>query len=607
MKKSPRKACLTFISSVVSMTRLAVEAYPIGFAVTLLLNIILGVLPVVAAWITKLIFDALTLQIQEDSQSIISSSLLGLLSLQAIVFVVSQGLAPVSAYFRNESARILGYKVQTLMYKKISGLAGLAPFEDPEFYDAIQIASDGARNGPASMLSSLITIVQAVVSLMAFAGVLLALSPMLTVLVVVAVIPQLYVQLRMSSRRYDLAVKNTIKERKAFYFGRVLSTVPFAKEIRLFGLADYFLNLLEDTHKEIYESQRRQQKRNLIGQLGLASFTSIIVSIAFLFVVIQAFMHRISIGDVTLYTNAVGSVQSSLFSLINMAALMHENVLFYKHFDRVLKLPQPVRISEVTRQVSDLADCIEIRNLSFRYSASHPWILRNVNLRLPAGKCMALIGLNGAGKTTLVKLLTRLYDPTEGMILWDGVDIRDFDPQELREKMAVIFQDFVHYDLSVRENIGLGNVSNLQNDDAVQWAADQAGISDAIQNLPQGYDTVLSRWLATEGRGSELSGGEWQKVAIARMFMKPSSFMILDEPTAALDAQAEYDLYNCFIELMRGRTSLLITHRFSTARLSHVIAVLEAGRVIEYGSHDTLLTMGGKYSKLYKMQAERYF
>ncbi|HLJ33085.1 MAG TPA: ABC transporter ATP-binding protein, partial [Ktedonobacteraceae bacterium] len=269
-------------------------------------------------------------------------------------------------------------------------------------------------------------------------------------------------------------------------------------------------------------------------------------------------------------------------------------------------LPQPLLISAAPHLVPSLCIGIEFRDVSFRYSEQHSWTLRHVDLFLPAHQCLALVGLNGAGKTTLVKLLTRLYDPTEGQILWDGTDIREFDPTELRQHLGAIFQDFAHYDLSIHENIGLGNVSQMKNRFRIEEAARKAGIHERIERFPLGYESILSKMLASPDESVDFSGGEWQKLALARMFLRDTALLILDEPTASLDAHAEYELYQQFRQLLRGRTCLLITHRFNTTRIADHIAVLEHGQISESGTHAELIECQGTYAKLYAMQAETY-
>jgi ATP-binding cassette subfamily B protein len=332
----------------------------------------------------------------------------------------------------------------------------------------------------------------------------------------------------------------------------------------------------------------------------------VVSTAAFVIVVMQAFAGRLSLGDVALYTSAIASVQTALTSLVLALSRSNDSALFFNQYTKLLSLEQPLAVGDAQMPVLPLTSGITLHDVSFRYSEQHPWILRHVDLFLPAHQCLALVGLNGSGKTTLVKLLTRLYDPTEGQILWDGIDIRKFDPLELRRHMGAIFQDFSRYDLSVQENIGLGEVELVEDLSAVQKAAMKAGIHERITALPRGYQSILSKWLAQKDDGVDFSGGEWQKLALARMFMRDSEMLILDEPTAALDAEAEYTLYQHFKELMQGHTSLLITHRFSTVRMADCIAVLENGRITEVGTHSDLIEHERTYAKFYSMQAESY-
>jgi len=448
--------------------------------------------------------------------------------------------------------------------------------------------------------------------LVSFIGILVIFSPLLAGLVTLAALPQLFFQIKMGNQRYIMTSQNTPMERQAGYYGFILSSAQAAKEIRLFNLGEYFLKSFKRIVIDVQNIQRNQQLRELSWQLWLSLLSSLVSSGTFVVVILRAFLGMFSLGDVPLYTSAVSNVQEAFSGIIIALSKINETALFFSRYTTLLGLKQSISIPLSPRPTSSLAGSIEFRNVSFRYYDESPWILRNVSFLLPARKCLALVGLNGAGKTTLVKLLTRMYDPTDGYLLWDGVDIREFDPTELRHRIGAIFQDFLRFEMTAQENIALGNVAQLWDEnnqallDAVHRAASKAGIHDKIMSLPQGYHTILSRWLSKEEQGVDLSGGEWQKVALARMFMRNADLLILDEPTAALDAKAEYDLYNHFVELINGKTSLLISHRFSTVRMADVIAVLENGQISEYGSHEHLLSLGGTYSKLYNMQADRY-
>ena len=588
------------------MLKLAWQAQPVVFILLILLTMLQGVVPLGTAWLTKLLFDLLAFGLRGGLAPDLGRNLVFILVGQAILMLVSQMTSPASSYLHTELGRKLTVTIQADVYKKIGRFVGIAYFENPEFHDTFRLASQGAQIGPSQSLGTITNLLQSTLTLVGFIGILIAFSPLLAGLVGLAALPQLYAQLKIGRQRYGLAFDLSPDERRVFYYGHVLSSPQSAKEIRLFGLADYFLNGLLRTFKRIHRAQRRQELRELRWGLFLEVLSTLVSSGAFVVVVVQAFAGRLSLGDVTLYTNAIRSVQSALSGIVFALSGLNEHSLFFTHYQNLKALPQPVRVATRPRHVPALESGIEIRNVSFRYTRKHPWVLREVNLFIPAGQCLALVGLNGAGKTTLVKLLTKLYDPTEGQILWDGVDIGEFSPEDLRRSMGVIFQDFIRYDFTAQENIGLGDVEHLEDIVRIRQAAQKAGIHNTIESLPQGYQTMISRMFGDNGAGVDLSGGEWQKIAIARMFMRKADLLILDEPTAALDAQAEHEIYRRFAELVTGHASLLISHRFSTVRMADIIAVLENGIISEHGSHDELLSRGKTYAKLYTMQAERY-
>ena len=594
------------VLTVCGMANFAWQAQPACFVGIILSNILQGFYPLATAWVTKLLFDLLSRGLQSGLGINLLRNFLPLLILQGALLILNQMIAPVNSYLNAELTRMLTLKTQSTIYQKVNEFVGLTYFENSKFYDTIQEATQGAQLGPMQIISIFTNFLQSIILLIGFFSVLIPFNPLLALVVGITALPQLYAQLKLGSQRYYLAFQNTPKERRASYYGFLLSDVYSAKEIRLFGLADYFLKGFFDLYHEIHSAQRNQQWREMRYQLFLGVLSSLVASGAFAVVVVQAIAGRLSLGDVTLYISAVGSIQGGLLSIVFGLANLNEGVLFYKRFTDLLLLTPPIQPISSIRPVMRAKSHIELRNVSFRYTEEHPWVLRDVSLLIPVGKCLALVGANGAGKTTLVKLLTRLYDPTEGQILWDGIDIREFKPEELRSHIGAIFQDFMRYSLTAQENIGLGDVKHIKNLNRIHDAAVKAGVHTTIDNLPLGYQTMLSRWLDDGNFGVDLSGGEWQKIAIARMFMRDTDLLILDEPTSALDAQAEYETYNHFVNLMAKRTSLLISHRFSTVRMADTIAVLEDGCITECGSHDELFLRGGTYAKLYNMQAERY-
>ncbi len=594
------------LSIIRQLIQLSWEAQPVVLISLVAIQVMQGVFPTITAWLIKQIFDLIS---QISSGNIPNNSvhrLLLLLLSQISLTTVLQIFNPLSEYFNSELARALRLKTETMIFRQVARLDGLAYFENPKLYDTIRLASHSMQSGPYQVLYSLINIIRNCAVLISFAGVLLVVNPVLATIMIIGSLPQLIVQIKVGGQKIGLQVRNSPKERRISYFEYLLSNIDFVKEIRLFNLSEYFLARLLKTLQEVQKLQQNQQMHEIRWQLGLIMISSLVGGGSFAIVLLQALSREVSLGDVTLYSAALLSIQAAISAIISSISNMNQSALFFTHYLSLVSLPPSLPVIEPIKDPTQLEHGIEFRNVSFRYSENHPLVLRNINLFLPKGQCLALVGLNGAGKTTLVKLLTRMYDPTEGSIVWDGVNIQHFEVGKYRNQISTIFQDFVRYDLTAQENIGVGDVNEIHNLERIRQVARHVDIDNWLQVLPKGYQTVLSRWLGEDATGIDLSGGQWQKVAMARLLMRNANLLILDEPTAALDAIAEYELYQHFLELIQGCTSLVISHRFSTTRMAQAIAVLNDGYVMEYGTHDELIMINGLYTKLYMMQAQHY-
>lgn len=402
-----------------------------------------------------------------------------------------------------------------------------------------------------------------------------------------------------------------LARRQIFYAG-LLTSLSAAKEVRLFGLGDFLRRRLLVEVQDANESERSVDRREVGLQTWLSALSAVTAGAGLIWVVANASGGSLSIGDVAVFVAAVAGVQTSLAALVNEFGGIYEALLLFGYYRAVVRSEPDLSVPAAPLVAAPLRRGIELRDVWFRYHESHPWVLRGVNLFLPAGAAVALVGLNGSGKSTLVKLLCRFYDPQRGAIFWDGVDLRELDPAGLRQRMAVVFQDYVAYDFTAAENIGIGDLSVLTDRPRIRAAAELAGINGTLANLPRGYDTMLSRTFGTAGGDGEatgvlLSGGQWQRVALARAYFRQGrDLVILDEPTAGIDAQAEHEMHADLRRYRAGRASLLISHRLSAVREADLIVVLADGRNVEQGTHAELMAVQGEYGRLFVLQAEGY-
>ncbi|MGH2386811.1 MAG: ABC transporter ATP-binding protein, partial [Chloroflexota bacterium] len=403
---------------------------------------------------------------------------------------------------------------------------------------------------------------------------------------------------------YAIARRNSPIRRRMAYLLTLLTTDTYAKEVKILTLGNFFIDRFRVLAQKYYDDQKGLVSRRYLAAYVWSMLTTIASSGTYLYVAAQAVAGKLTLGDLTLYTQVATSVQSSFQSLLTGLSSMYENNLYLTSlFDLLKEKPKVVAPTDPIPMPNPLRGEIEFEHVSFSYAGTDRYILRDVSFTIHPGETVALVGKNGAGKTTLIKLLTRLYDPTSGRILLDGNDIRDYDPTELRQQIAIMLQDYATYQFTARENIGLGRHEELENEEAIFEAARRSGARDVVERLPQQYETMLGKWF---DEGVNLSGGEWQKVALARAFMRDAPILILDEPTAALDAQAEFDLFARLRALTKGHTALYISHRFSTVRMADRIMMLAEGELIEQGTHQELMALGGQYAHLFTLQAAAY-
>ncbi|GHA82240.1 multidrug ABC transporter permease [Streptomyces tendae] len=564
-----------------------------------------AVVPVGVAWLTRLLLDRLT----GASQAALLGPALGL----GLLGLVAALLPHLSQYLGARLNRAAGMRAVDRLFTVVNSFAGLARFEDPRFQDRLRMAQSAGSQTVGHVVETGLRIAGGALGVIGFVVALFVISPVMTALVAAAAVPALVAELRLSRRRAKSAWRISSAQRREFFYQSLLSSLDAAKEIRLFAAGDFFKGRMLGERRTADVERRLVESRELVTQSGLALLGALVSGGGLVWAVLAARRGELTAGDVSLFVAAVVGVQGALSGLVGSLADGHHQLLLLNHYVAVLEAGPdlgPPADDVLLDRLPALSRGIELRDVWFRYGDDQPWVLRGVTLFIPRGVSVALVGHNGAGKSTLVKLLCRFYDPTQGEILWDGVDIRRVPVRELRRRLGAVFQDYMNYDLTAGENIAVGDVRALDDPARLSTAAREAGVHDVLAKLPHRYDTMLSRVFAADGdddAGALLSGGQWQRLALARAFLRRNpDLLILDEPSSGLDAEAEYDIHLRLGRYRAGRTSLLISHRLGAVRDADRIVVLADGRVSEEGSHAELLDQAGTYARLFTVQADGY-
>lgn len=555
--------------------------------------------PVVILWVGKLIIDEIILQVSLSDKDF--SQLWKYVIIELSVAVVSDLLARLINLTDGLIGDLYSNASSEKIIRKTAELT-IAQLEDPEFYDKLERART-QTNSRVDLMSNALGQAESLISMVSLIAGLIYFEPILILILILSIIPSFINEAKFSSTRYSLARSWTSERRELDYLRFIGANNQTAKEIKLFGLTDFIAERFKNLSSDYYLINKKLSLRqslygSIFNVLGVLSYYG-----AYIYIIMRVLSGNISIGELTFLSGSFNRLRNNLQGFFSRFTRISESALYLKDYFDFIDLSIEKNEEVKTKMPKTIRVGFEINDLHFAYAGSETEVLKGVTFKMKAGEKMAFVGQNGAGKTTLIKLFLRFYEPTQGEILLDGINIKQFDVDEYRNRFGVIFQDFFKYEFTLRENIAVGNIDEVENDQIINYAASKSLAEQVVVEMADGLEQRLGRRFY---KGTELSGGQWQKVALARAYMKDADIMVLDEPTSALDAQAEYDVFERFIALTKGKTSIIISHRFSTVRMADRILVLQDGQVLELGTHQELMAEPKLYADLFALQAAGY-